>query len=87
VEPPLAADRAPRAAAAAPAAGRRSWAAARPDRLARFSLWAPSPRLEARHELRGLVSHARHAAQNFDGAANMLFFEQEEGRGGPLSAE
>ena len=26
-------------------------------------MWQPSPRAEARRELRGLVSHARHAAQ------------------------
>ena len=41
--------------------------AARPDRLAgRFGLGAPWLREDTRRDLRGLISHARHAAQNID---------------------
>ena len=60
------------AAAPAPAPGPglsvRRYMAARPDRLAgRFAgLLGSSMRVEARQSLRGLVAHARHAAQNVD---------------------
>ncbi|RWR09714.1 phage portal protein [Paenirhodobacter populi] len=57
-------------------AGVRSFAAARPDRLASgFGLGQVSPREELRREVRGLVQHSRHAAQNFDFARSyeMLF--------------
>jgi lambda family phage portal protein len=56
---------------------RRSYMAARPDRLTRGfgHLFASSPRAELREEIRGLVQHARHAAHNFDLARSyeMLF--------------
>ena len=68
VEPAPPAPRADALPAGAAAGGRRGWAASRPDRIAGFTMFAPSPQLEARRELRGLVSHARHAAQNFDHA-------------------
>ena len=50
---------------AAPA--RRSFAAARPDRLAGgFSIFQQSPREVIRRDIRGLVGHTRHAARNMD---------------------
>lgn len=56
--------------------GVRSYAAARPDRLAAgFSIGQVRPREELRREVRGLIQHSRHAAQNFDFARayEMLF--------------
>lgn len=65
VEPIL---RGPAAPPAITAAASRAFAAARPDRLAgRFSpLGFNSPRADLRRDLRGLVAHARYAAQNVD---------------------
>lgn len=53
-----------------PLVGRRSFRAAYHHRLAGgFNiLGATTPREEVRREIRGLVGHARHAAQNFDHA-------------------
>ncbi|WP_116134335.1 phage portal protein [Tropicimonas sp. IMCC34043] len=64
-----------RRAAAAPRAepplASRSFKAAYPSRLVKgfqpFNI--ATPRADTRREIRGLVSHARHAAQNFDHAA------------------
>lgn len=59
----------PAPVAAAPAApgNRRTWKAARPDRLAGgFNIWSAPPRADLRQDLRGLVGHARHAAHNGD---------------------
>lgn len=45
----------------------RSFRAARPDRLAGgFGAFPTSGREEMRREIRGLIQHARHGAQNFD---------------------
>lgn len=65
VEPPVAAPPAP---AAIPRQAVRRFKAAKPSRLAGGfgSLMADSPRAEARQDLRGLVNHARFAAQNVD---------------------
>lgn len=50
-----------------PALHKRSFRAAYPDRLASgFSFFGPTTRDETRREIRGLVNHSRHAAQNFD---------------------
>lgn len=60
----------------APAILTRSFRAAYPDRLANgFGLFGTTPRAEVRQEIRGLVQHSRHAAQNFDYARayEMLF--------------
>ncbi|MEM8849242.1 MAG: phage portal protein [Pseudomonadota bacterium] len=54
----------------------RSFRAAYPDRLANgFNLFGNFMRAETRQEIRGLVQHSRHAAQNFDYARayEMLF--------------
>ncbi len=60
-----------------PRLARRSFAAAYSDRLASGfnALLTTPPRAELRREIRGLVGHARHAAQNFDYARayEMLF--------------
>ncbi|SES76583.1 phage portal protein [Oceanicella actignis] len=69
IEPAVAdAPPAPRAAGATPARGARKFMAARPDRLAGgFGAGAlPSTRATVRQDLRGLIAHARHAAQNID---------------------
>ncbi|MEL7166688.1 MAG: phage portal protein [Pseudomonadota bacterium] len=55
---------------------KRSYRAARPDRLASgFSFFGMPTRAEVRREIRGLVQHSRHAAHNFDFARayEMLF--------------
>lgn len=58
----------PRVEPTVAAPSRREFLGARPDRLAgRFSVFAAaSPREEVRRDLRGLVAHARFAAQNVD---------------------
>lgn len=46
---------------------RRSFRAARPDRLAGgFGVFQATPRADLSREIRGLIGHARHAAHNFD---------------------
>ncbi|MBT8169880.1 phage portal protein [Falsiruegeria litorea] len=46
---------------------RRSYRAAKPDRLAAgFKIFSTTTRDETRREIRGLVGHSRHAAHNFD---------------------
>lgn len=46
---------------------RRSYRAARPDRLAGgFGIFQATPRADLSREIRGLIGHARHAAHNFD---------------------
>ena len=46
---------------------RRSFRAARPDRLAGgVGVFQPTPRADLSREIRGLIGHARHAAHNFD---------------------
>lgn len=55
---------------------KRSYRAAYPDRLASgFGFFGTTTREETRREIRGLVNHSRHAAQNFDfqRAYEMLF--------------
>ncbi|WP_282129683.1 phage portal protein [Roseobacter litoralis] len=50
-----------------PALSFRSYRAARPDRLAKgFNVFDTTTRDQTRREIRGLVSHSRHAAHNFD---------------------
>ncbi|MEL6586753.1 MAG: phage portal protein [Pseudomonadota bacterium] len=51
-----------------PKLGVRKFKAARPSRLVHGfgSILPQSPRAEIRHDIRGLVNHARHAAQNVD---------------------
>lgn len=50
-----------------PALTVRSYRASRPDRLASgFNMYGSTMRDQTRREIRGLVQHSRHAAQNFD---------------------
>lgn len=54
-------------ASSLPEAQVRKFKAARPGRLVGgFSIFPTSPRQEVREDLRGLIQHARHAAQNVD---------------------